>query len=43
MSIEKIDKNFNVADPLTKGLLPKMFHEHITCISVISFENIQFQ
>lgn len=29
-----------IADPLTKGLLPKMFNEHTTHIHVISFEDI---
>ncbi|CAN1339899.1 hypothetical protein LINPERPRIM_LOCUS38664 [Linum perenne] len=29
-----------IADPLTKGLQPKVFHEHVACMSVISFKDI---
>jgi hypothetical protein len=29
ISIEHIDTTFMLADPLTKGLIPKQFHEHV--------------
>ena len=42
MSIEHIGRNSMIADPLTKGLSPKMFHEHTARMGVISFQDIQF-
>ncbi|XP_024027766.1 uncharacterized protein LOC112093476 [Morus notabilis] len=42
LSIEHIGTNSMVADPLTKGLRPKVFHEHTARISVMSLEDIQF-
>ena len=38
--IEHISTNSIVVDRLTKGLPPKVFHEHIAHMGVISFENI---
>ena len=32
-----------VADPLTKGLPPKVFHEHTARMSVMLIDDIQFQ
>ena len=43
ISIEHIDTNSMVADPLTKGLPPKVFHEHTTRMGIMSLEDIQFQ
>ncbi|XP_075474447.1 secreted RxLR effector protein 161-like [Primulina tabacum] len=42
LSIEHIDTNSMVADPLTKGLPPKHFHEHTVSMCVMSIEEIQF-
>ncbi|XP_073017971.1 secreted RxLR effector protein 161-like [Primulina eburnea] len=42
LSIEHIGTNSMVADPLTKGLPPKQFHEHIASMGVMSIEEIQF-
>ncbi|RVW72313.1 Retrovirus-related Pol polyprotein from transposon TNT 1-94 [Vitis vinifera] len=33
--------NSMIADPLTKGLPPKVFHEHTAHMGVVSFEDIQ--
>ena len=41
ISIEHIGTNSMIADLFTKGLPPKVFHEHIARISVILLENIQ--
>jgi len=35
ISIEHIGINFMLADPLTKGLVPKIFHEHTVHMGVI--------
>ena len=32
-----------LADPLTKGLTPAKFEEHVAHMGVISIEDIQFQ
>lgn len=40
MSIEHIGTNSMVADPLTKGLIPKVFHEHTAHMGVMSLEDI---
>ena len=37
ISIEHIGTNSMIADPLTKGLSPKVFHEHTARMSVLSF------
>ena len=42
LSIEHIGTNSMVADPLTKGLPPKMFHEHTARMGVLAIDNIQF-
>jgi len=42
LSIEHIGTNFMIADPLTKGLPPKVFHEHTARMGVTSIEDIQF-
>ena len=39
ISIEHIGTNSMLADPLTKGLTPKAFHEHTAHIGVILFED----
>ena len=40
ISIEHIETNSIVADPLTKGLPPKVYHEHIAHICVIYLQDI---
>ena len=40
LSIEHIGTNSMVADPLTKGVPPKVFHEHTARMGVMSFEDI---
>ncbi|KAG8496840.1 hypothetical protein CXB51_008132 [Gossypium anomalum] len=40
ISIEHIRTNSMIADPLTKGLPPKVFHEHIAHMGVTLFEDI---
>ena len=40
MSIEHIGTKSMVADPLTKGLSLKVFHERTTHIGVVSFDDI---
>ena len=42
LSIEHIGRNSMIGDPLTKGLPPKVFHEHIAHMGVISAQDIQF-
>ena len=42
VSIEHIETNSMIANPLTKELPPKVFHEHTTHIGVISLEAISF-
>lgn len=39
ISIEHIGTNSMIADPLTKGLSPNVFHEHTAHMSVILFED----
>ena len=41
ISIEHIGTNSMIANPLTKGLSPKVFHEHTAHIGVILLEDIQ--
>ncbi|CAH9139231.1 unnamed protein product [Cuscuta epithymum] len=36
VSIEHIGTNLMIADPLTKGLPPKVFHEHRTHMGVVA-------
>ena len=40
MSIEHISTNSIIVDPLTKGLSPKVFHEHNVHMSVISIDDM---
>ena len=35
VSIEHTSTNFMIADPLTKGVPPKVFHEHVACMNVV--------
>ncbi|XP_052189888.1 secreted RxLR effector protein 161-like [Diospyros lotus] len=42
ISIEHIRTNSMIADPLTKGLPPKVFHEHIVHMGVVLCEDIMF-
>ena len=42
ISIEHIGTNFMTIDPLTKGLPPKVFHEHIAHMGVVSLQDISF-
>ena len=41
ISIEYIGTNFVLADPLTKGLLPKVFNEHTAHMGVGLFDDAQ--
>ena len=43
VSIEHISTNSMVVDLLTKGLPPKIFHEHTAHMGVMTLEDIQFQ
>ena len=36
--IEHLGTNSMIANPLTKGLPPKVFHEHVAHMSVLSFK-----
>ena len=40
VSIEHISTDSNVADPLTKGLPPKVFHEHVAHMGVVRLDGI---
>ena len=42
ISIEHIRTNSMIADPLTKGLPPKVFHEHTTHMGVVSLQDVPF-
>ena len=42
VSIEHIRTNYMLADPLTKGLPPKVFHEHTAHMGVVLFDDMQF-
>ena len=42
VSIEHIRINYMVTDPFTKGLLPKVFHEHTAHMGVVSFKYMLF-
>ena len=42
ISIEHIGTNSMIADPLIKGLPPKVFHEHIAHMGVVSFQDMSF-
>ena len=40
VSIEHISTNSMIVDPLTKGLPPKVFHEHVAQMGVLSLDDI---
>ena len=40
LSIQHIGTNSMIADPLTKGVPPKVFHEHTAHMSVVYFQDI---
>ncbi|KAA8515023.1 hypothetical protein F0562_018190 [Nyssa sinensis] len=42
ISIEHIGSNSMIADPLTKGLPPKVFHEHTAHMGVVSLQDMLF-
>ena len=42
LSIEHIGTNSMIADPLTKGVPPKVFHEHTAHMGVVPLEDILF-
>ena len=42
MSIEHIDTNFMIVDPLTKDLPPNVFHEHMAHMGVVSIDDKNF-
>ena len=42
ISIEHIGTNSMIANPLTKGLPPKVFHEHTTHMGVVSLQDMSF-
>jgi len=39
VSIEHISINFTIADPLTKGLPPKTFIEHVENMSIVVIDD----
>ena len=42
LSIEHIGTNSMIIDPLTKGLSPKVFHEHSAHMGVVSLQDMSF-
>ena len=42
ISIEHIGTNSMITDPLTKGLPPKVFHEHTAHMGVVSLQDVLF-
>ena len=42
VSIEYIGTNSMVADPLSRGLSPKVFHKHTSHMGVVTFEYMLF-
>ena len=42
ISIEHIRTNSMITDPLTKGLPPKVFHEHTAHMGVVSLQDVLF-
>jgi hypothetical protein len=42
MSIEHIVTNFMIADLLIKGLISKVFYEHVAHMSIVSADDVQF-
>ena len=43
LSIEHIETNSMIADPLTMGVLPKVFHKHVAHMGVASFDDVSVQ
>ena len=41
ISIEHLGTNSMIADPSTKGLPPKVFHEHVAHMGVLQFEEYE--
>ena len=37
VSIEHVSTNFMIADPLTKGLNPNIFSEHVESMGIIGY------
>ncbi|CAN6443374.1 unnamed protein product [Victoria cruziana] len=42
VSLEHIGTDSMIADPLTKGLPPKVFHKHIASMGVLSLDDVLF-
>ena len=42
IDIEHIGTDQNIADPLTKGLIPKDYHRHVAQMGLISADDVQF-
>jgi methyl coenzyme M reductase gamma subunit len=42
ISIEHIETDFMIVDPLTKGLILKVFHGHVVRVDIVSAEDVQF-
>ncbi|RDY10988.1 hypothetical protein CR513_04415, partial [Mucuna pruriens] len=40
ISIEHIGTSFMLVDPLTKGLIPKVFHEHTTHTGMVPYDTL---
>ncbi|RDY00774.1 Copia protein, partial [Mucuna pruriens] len=40
ISIEHIETSFILVDPLTKALIPKVFHEHTARMSIIPYDTL---
>ena len=40
VSIEHINTNSMISDPLTKGLPPKVYHEHVTHMGVVHIDDV---
>ena len=40
VSIKHISTNSMITDPLTKGLPPKVFHEHVTHMGVVHINDM---
>ena len=40
VSIEHISTNSMIADPLTKGMSPKVYHEHVTHMGVVHIHDV---
>ena len=40
LSLEHIETNSIITDPLTKGIPPNVFHEHVAHMGVASFDDV---